>query len=65
MEIFSGFNLKVARLRQRLTQWELARLTDISPHRISAIERGAVAPRPEELIRIGTALTTAAKDEPA
>ena len=35
-----GMDLKIARIRARLTLWELGRLAGIHPARISEMERG-------------------------
>ena len=52
----NGFDFKIERLRRDLTQWELARLTDISPYRISAIERELIEPQEEEVDRLRRAM---------
>ena len=52
----SGFDFKIERLRRDLSQWELSRLADVPPYRISAFEQGRVTLRPEELERLLKAL---------
>lgn len=39
-----GFNIKVERLRKRLTQFTLAELTNVSESTISLLERGLQTP---------------------
>ncbi len=51
-----GFDFKIKRLRRELSQWELARLSDIPPYRISSFERGRTDLTLEELKRLRAAL---------
>jgi transcriptional regulator with XRE-family HTH domain len=53
-----GFRLKIERQRRDLSQWDLSRLTDISPYRIGAFERERAEPRPGEVQRILRALAS-------
>lgn len=49
-------NLKEARFKAGLTQWELANRSGVNPSKISLIERGHVAPRRFELTALAEAL---------
>ena len=51
-----GFSFKVERLRRGLTQWEVARLVDVPPYRLSAFEQGRVDLQPDERDRLKRAL---------
>jgi len=48
----SGLELKIARIRKRMTQVELARATGIASTTLSAIENDRINPRAHELERI-------------
>lgn len=47
-----GKNIQLLRRQKGLTQEKLAEMIDVSPHHLSAIERGDSLPRLETLIRI-------------
>lgn len=48
----AGINLKIARIKAGLRQYEVARLVGIAPPRLSEIEAGLRQPSPELLKRI-------------
>ena len=52
----SGFDFKVERLRRELSQWEVARLSDVPPYKISAFEQGRATLHPQEMERLLKAL---------
>jgi len=52
----SGFALKLERLRRDLSQWDLGRLSNIPPYRISEIECERAEARPDEADRLRRAL---------
>ena len=47
----NGFAWKIERLRRSLSQWEVARMADVPPYRISAFEQGRVELTRDELAR--------------
>jgi transcriptional regulator with XRE-family HTH domain len=49
-------NLRVARIRRRLRQRDVARQLNISPQRISDFETGVRFPTPEQLTRLAEIL---------
>ena len=51
-----GLEIKIARLRKRLTQYELGLLIKEPSYNISRYERGAVTPSPETLDKIRAVL---------
>jgi hypothetical protein len=53
-------DFKIARIKARLTQWEVSRAADIPPYRISSFEQGRIELRPDELARLRAALERAA-----
>jgi predicted transcriptional regulator len=55
-ETMSGFDFKIERLRRDLSQWEVSRLADVPPYRISAFERGRAQLHALELKRLEDAL---------
>ena len=48
----SGKNIKIARIRRDLTQWDVARQTGIKNYRLSLIECNRVEPTREEQVRL-------------
>ncbi len=56
----SGLDFKIARIKARLTQWELGRAADIPPYRISAFEQERIELKSDELSRLRAALEQAA-----
>lgn len=56
----TGLDFKIARIKARLTQWEVARLSDIPPYRISSFEQGRIDLKPDELARLQAVLQRAA-----
>jgi transcriptional regulator with XRE-family HTH domain len=42
----------VERRKRDLTQWEVARIADIAPYRLSAFERGRLELKPDEMERL-------------
>ena len=48
--------IRIKRLKQRMSQWDMANKTGISQSRISLIENNHVVPRPEELAQIAGVL---------
>jgi transcriptional regulator with XRE-family HTH domain len=48
--------LKVLRQQRELSQWNLARLAGVSQGRYSMLERGLIAPTPEERAALAAAL---------
>ena len=52
--------IKLLRMTQRLSQWELARQSGMSQGRYSMIERGLIEPTPDELERLTTILNAPA-----
>jgi len=54
--MMSGFDFKVERMRRDLSQWEVARLSDVPPYRISAFEQGRAQMDEAELRRLEAAL---------
>jgi len=51
-------NLKITRILQGISQWDLATKTGIPNYRISLIENGRVEPKPGELKALAEALQT-------
>ncbi len=49
--------VRVARVIRGISQQELAEAADLTPSRLCKIEHGIVVPRPEEILRLWTALT--------
>lgn len=47
-----GKNIQLLRRQKGLTQEQLAEMVEVSPHHLSAIERGDNLPRLDKLIRI-------------
>ena len=45
----SGLNLKIERLKQQLSQWDLAGLTGIPNYRLSLLETGRAIPSDDEI----------------
>ena len=56
--IMKNLELKIARIKKGLSQWDLAGETKIPNYRISLIETGRVQPKPEELSILAKALGT-------
>ncbi len=56
--IMKNLELKIARIRKGLSQWDLAGKTEIPNYRISLIETGRVEPKADELKRLADALGT-------
>ena len=56
--IMKNLELKIARIRKGLSQWDLAGKTEIPNYRISLIETGRVEPKADELRRLADALET-------
>ncbi len=52
----SGLDFKIARIKARLTQWEVARAADVPPYRISSFEQGRIELSTDELGRLRAAL---------
>jgi transcriptional regulator with XRE-family HTH domain len=48
--------LRETRVIRRVTQFELSKLTDVYPSKISLIENGYVEPRPDEKLKLSRAL---------
>lgn len=57
-----GFNIRLARTKQNLTQEKLAEMADISPSYISAIERGKQSVSLDYINRIAQALHVPVSD---
>jgi len=51
-------NLKLKRMVLGVRQWDLSRKSDIPNYRISNLENGRAAPKPEELEALAKALGT-------
>ena len=49
-------NIRIIRVLQRISQWELARITGVAQSKISLFENGYMHPKFEELQKIATAL---------
>lgn len=58
-----GMELKIARIRAGLKQYELAQLVGISQNRLSLIELDRRQPSPELLERIREALAAVLRDQ--
>ncbi len=52
--------IKLLRMSQRLSQWELSRRSGMSQGRYSMIERGLIEPTAEERARLAEVLSAAA-----
>lgn len=50
------FKIKLLRMSQGLSQWELSRQSSMSQGRYSMIERGLIGPTPDERERLATIL---------
>lgn len=55
----AGLNLKIERMRKRIKQIDLSEKTGIPQSRLSFIENGRSAARPDELQKIKQALAAA------
>jgi transcriptional regulator with XRE-family HTH domain len=62
--VITGLDLLLERRRRLLTQWELARLTDISPYRISSVENDRASLTPDEEARLQAALASVPPERP-
>lgn len=62
MKVFDGAKLKKMRLDAKLTQYDLAPLTNIAQTRISDIERNVRRPSPDEIDAFMTVFRTAKTD---
>ncbi len=58
----NGIEIKIARIRKGLLQYEVAAKTGISPNRLSEIETGRREPSAELLNRIVRILTASVKE---
>ena len=58
-----GLSLRIARIKARLRQFELAAQVGLHPSRLSLIEADRVTPRPKELQRLREVLAKAGQDE--
>jgi len=54
-----GFAFKVARLQARLTQFDIAKVADVPPYRISSFETGRGVLTDEQVVRLYQAIETA------
>ena len=55
-------SFRTIRVLKRISQWELAKLTEIPQSRISLIENNLVSPKPEERGAIAVALGSRVQD---
>jgi hypothetical protein len=56
VEKISGLDLLLERRRRALTQWQLARLSDVPPYKISSVENYRDELTPDEESRLRAAL---------
>jgi len=54
----AGLHLLVERRRRFLSQWELARLADVPPYKISSVENDRATLTPDEETRLQAALAS-------